>query len=88
MFAQNICRSYWRIVKLPNVCKVQLISSQQMSTLKRDDFYDHKNIFKFKTTKELYRGAILLKISSLNFFVDNSLMVCSDFSGIIINSKA
>ena len=44
-------------------------------TLKKDDFYDHQNIFKFKTTWELYRSSILLKLCSFNWIVDNSMKV-------------
>lgn len=46
-------------------------------TLKKDDFYDHANIFKFKSTWELYRSSILLKLCSINWIVDNSMKVSS-----------
>ena len=44
-------------------------------TLKKEDFYDHRNIFKFKTTWELYRSVALLKLCSFNWLVDNSMKV-------------
>ena len=45
------------------------------STLRKEDFYDHTNIFQFKTTWELFRGAMLLKLCSFDWLVDNSMRV-------------
>ncbi len=39
------------------------------------DFSDGKEIYKFKTTKELLRGYGILRICAFNLFVDNALTV-------------
>jgi len=39
------------------------------------DFSDHKTVFKFKRTTDLLRGYFLLRICSVNMFVDNALSV-------------
>ena len=39
------------------------------------DFEDHKAVFKHKTTWELVRGLLILRVCSVNAFVDNSLAV-------------
>lgn len=47
--------------------------------LKKADFYDAQNIFKFKSTWELFRSAIILKLCSVNILVDNSLQVSKHY---------
>ena len=39
------------------------------------DFEDHKAVFRHKTTWELVRGLLILRVCSVNAFVDNSLAV-------------
>ena len=55
----------------------RLQSTVAASEVKSLDFEDHKDIFKFKTTWELARALIVLKVCSIDFFVDNSLYVSS-----------
>ena len=63
--------NHWKFLHTKNVrsmCNYNV-------TLKKEDFYDHRNIFKFKTTWELYRSVALLKLCSFNWLVDNSMKV-------------
>ena len=39
------------------------------------DFEDHRAVFRHKTTWELVRGLLILRVCSVNAFVDNSLAV-------------
>ena len=39
------------------------------------DFEDYRTVFRHKTTWELVRGLIILRVCSVNVFVDNSLAV-------------
>ena len=39
------------------------------------DFEDYKAVFRHKTTWELVRGLMILRVCSVNVFVDNSLAV-------------
>ena len=65
--------NYWKLIQtktIRSMCNYNV-------TLKKEDFYDHQNIFKFKTTWELYRSVALLRLCSFNWLVDNSMKVRS-----------
>ena len=45
----------------------------QTSSVESLDFSDHKTVFKFKSTFDLLRSLSILRICSINMFVDNAL---------------
>ncbi|XP_023345654.1 hydroxyproline dehydrogenase isoform X1 [Eurytemora carolleeae] len=55
-----------------HLISVRSVSSQQALDL---DFSDHQKVFRFKSTGDLLRSLAILKICSINSFVENALPV-------------
>ncbi len=45
------------------------------TSFRKLDFEDHRNVFGHKSTLELWRALLILRVCSFNFFVDNNLQV-------------
>ena len=53
------------------------INNVQEKSLENINFEDYRNVFKNKTSWELMRGLVILRLCSINAIVDNSLEVRS-----------
>ena len=55
--------------------KVNRESSSSGKNVEKINFEDYRTVFKNKTSWELMRGLLILRLCSINFIVDNSLQV-------------